>query len=178
VTKKILVLVTLALVFTAAPIFAQGEDKPFRVAIVDLNRLLTESSLGKASQARLQNFYEAKQTELQQEYQALQREGASLENQRSVLAADAYTAKRNQLEQKTLAFRQKSEEAEREFKKMQQEETGKFLTAMAPIIDSLGKEGSYTLILRRSAPAVLYYDPAIDVTDEVLRRLDASAQSQ
>ena len=155
-----------------APAPAQEGEIQVKVAIVDLNRLLVESSIGKDSQSRLAEYFEQKQNELQQEYQALQREQASLENQRSVLAASAYTTKRNQLEQATLAFRQRSEAAEREFKQMQQEETEKFLTQMAPIVQAIGKDDGYTMILRRSAPAVLFFDPAIDITDIVLRRLD------
>lgn len=152
---------------------AQGEGSTIKIAIVDLNRLLVESDMGKASQQKLTEYFEAKQIELQQEYQALQREGASLENQRSVLSVDAYTAKRNQLEQKTLAFRQKSEQAEREFKEMQEQETQNFLRRTAPIVEQIGKDSGYTLILRRTAPAVLYFDQTIDITGEVLTRLNA-----
>ena len=165
--------VALALSLSAA--YAQSEGTTLKVAIVDLNRLLVESNIGKASQQKLTEYYEAKQIELQQEYQSLQREGVSLENQRSVLSADAYTAKRNQLEQKTLAFRQKSEQAEREFQDMQQQESESFMRRTVPIVDAIGKEQGYTLILRRTAPAVLYFDPAIDITTEVLARLNASA---
>ncbi|HUX07870.1 MAG TPA: OmpH family outer membrane protein [Acidobacteriota bacterium] len=169
-------MLALALALPAAPVAAaQDQAATIKVAIVDLNRLLVESALGKASQTRLQNYFEAKQNELAQEYQALQREQGSLENQRSVLSMDAYTAKRNDLEQRMLRFRQKSEEAEATFKQMQTDETQKFLNQMAPIIRAIGEEGSYTLILRRTAPAVLYYNPTVDITDQVLSRLDASA---
>ena len=172
--RRVSLLLIIALALALPPAHAQSEGTTLKVAIVDLNRLLVESAIGKASQQKLTTYFEGKQVELQQEYQALQREGASLENQRSVLSADAYTQKRNTLEQKTLAFRQKSEQAEREFKDMQQQETESFLRQMAPIVDEIGKEQGYTLILRRTAPAVLFFDPAIDITSEVLTRLDAT----
>ena len=171
--KRVLLITALALAMVLPSARAQGEGSTIKIAIVDLNRLLVESDMGKASQQKLTEYFEAKQIELQQEYQALQREGASLENQRSVLSVDAYTAKRNQLEQKTLAFRQKSEQAEREFKEMQEQETQTFLRRTAPIVEEIGKNGDYTLILRRTAPAVLYFDTAIDITSEVLTRLNA-----
>jgi outer membrane protein len=174
VKRVVSALLTLALAFAAAPVVAQDQAGSIKIAIVDLNRLLVESALGKASQTRLQEYFEAKQNELAQEYQALQREQASLENQRSVLSLDAYTNKKNDLEQRMLRFRQKSDEAESRFKQMQNDETQNFLSRMAPVVEAIGKEGNYTLIIRPTAPAVLYFDPKIDITDEVLRRLDAA----
>ncbi len=177
VIRILTLILALALALPGAHAVAQDQPATFKVAIVDLNRLLVESALGKASQTRLQEYFEAKQNELAQEYQALQREQGSLENQRSVLSMDAYTTRRNDLEQRMLRFRQRSEEAEATFKQMQTDETQGFLSQMAPIIKAIGDEGSYTFILRRTAPAVLYYNPTVDITDEVLRRLDASTPS-
>jgi outer membrane protein len=172
---KRVITILLALAFASVPLTAQDQPGPIKIAIVDLDRLLVESALGKASQARLQEYFESKQNELAQEYQALQREQASLENQRSVLSSDAYTSKHNDLEQRMLRFRQKSEEAENRFKQMQNEETTNFLKQLAPVVEAVGKEGNYTLIIRPTAPAVLYFDPAYDITDLVLRRLNAAA---
>jgi Skp family chaperone for outer membrane proteins len=41
-----------------------------------------------------------------------------------------------------------------------------------PIINTLGKEGGYTLIFNKFQSGLVYADEAIDITDLVIQRLD------
>ena len=45
---------------------------------------------------------------------------------------------------------------------------------MFPVINQVGKEGGYTLIFRKFESGLIYADEAIDITDEVIQRLDAA----
>ena len=47
---------------------------------------------------------------------------------------------------------------------------GPLVAKLSEIIAALGKEGGFTLILRRGAPGVLYTREALDVTDQVIER--------
>lgn len=175
--KTLSMISALALVIVALPAAAQDDATPLKIAIVDMDRVVMQSELGKASQGRVDQYIQTKLNELQQEGQALEQERVTLENQRSVLSAQAYTSRRNELEQRMLAFRQRSEAADRELDSMRQEETRKFLLEAIPVIQQIGNEGEFTLILDRNNSGVLFFDTAIDITDQVLQALNEKSQA-
>jgi outer membrane protein len=176
--KKVAALSTLALIVIGVQVFAQGESGSIKIAVIDMQRVIVESTPGKAVQARVEGFVNKKMAELQQEQQALKRQEADLENQRSVLSQEAYSSRRNDLEQKALAFRQKSEAADREYQQLYQQEMQTFIEMAAPIIEAIGKEGNYTMIVDRADQGLLFYDESLDITDQVLTRINASQGGQ
>ena len=173
--KRVLSVLTLLLA-VCIPAVAQEGGAQLKVAIVDMNRVVMESALGKASQARFEQFYQSKLNELQQEGQALERERTTLENQRSVLSEQAFTERRNDLQQRVLAFQQRQESAEREVNRLRQEETQRFIQQVIPIIQEIGRNQDYTLILDRNDDGLLFFDSSIDLTDQVLQALDSRTQ--
>jgi outer membrane protein len=176
--KRVAALSALALAVIAVHGFAQGESGNIKIAIVDMQRVIIESTPGKAVQARVEGFVNKKTAELQQEQQSLKRQEADLENQKSVLSQEAYASRHNDLEQKALAFRQKSEAADREYQQMYQQEMRQFIEMAAPIIEAIGKEGNYTMIVDRNDQGLLFYDQALDITDQVLARINAAQGTQ
>jgi outer membrane protein len=173
--KRAVSLAALALVAVlVAHAAAQEAGTDIKIAVIDMQRVIAESTAGKAMQDRVQGFINAKAAELNTEKQTLQREEADLENQRSVLSAEAYQSRRNQLEQKVLGFRQKSQAADREYQTLYQQELRKFIESAAPVIERLGEEGNFTMIVDRNDQGLLYYSKALDITDQALERLNAA----
>jgi len=173
--KLVFVLAALTLLSSLPAAAQEGSSAVPKLGAVNLSRVMLESRQGQASRERLNEYYRNKMTELQTERQALEREQTDLQNQRSVLSESAFTQRRNDLEQRMLAFRQRSEQADRELQRMQLEETNSFLQVVAPIIAEIGEEQSYTLIFEigSNQAAILYADTVLDITDEVVRRLNA-----
>jgi outer membrane protein len=173
--KRAVSLAALALVAVLCALAAAQEaSTDIKIAVIDMQRVIAESTAGKAMQDRVQGFINTKASELNQEKQALQREEADLENQRSVLSTEAYQSRRNQLEQKALGFRQKSQSADREYQQLYQQELGTFIQSAAPVIEKLGEEGNFTMIVDRNDQGLLYYSKALDITDLALERLNAA----
>lgn len=176
--RTVAVFSALILLSVCTPASSQDSAGSIKIAVIDMQKVILESSLGKSMQGRVDGFVQSKMSELQKEQQALKREEADLENQRSVLSAEAYTKRRNDLEQKALTFKQKSEAADREYKALYQEEMRKFIEKAAPVIETFGKEGGYTMIVDRNDQGLLFYDKALDITDMVLQKLDAATAGQ
>ena len=176
--KKVSIITALTAALFCIPVLAQDTSEGIKIAVIDMQRVILESSLGKAMQGRVQEYVRSKTGELQQEQQALQREQADLENQRSVLSAEAYTNRRNDLEQRALAFRQRSEAADREYQRIYQEEMKKFIAQAAPVIEIIGQENNFTLVFDRNDQGLLFFDRTLDITDMVLQRLDTATQGQ
>ncbi len=59
--------------------------------------------------------------------------------------------------------------------KRRADEIEKIESAVFPIINQVGKEGGYTLIFNKFQSGLVYADETIDITDQVIQRLDADA---
>jgi Skp family chaperone for outer membrane proteins len=67
-----------------------------------------------------------------------------------------------------------AEDASRDFQDLQVKLFNKVQSELIPIIDALGKEKGIDVILDLAKSGAVYFNPAIDVTEEVIKRYDAS----
>jgi outer membrane protein len=65
------------------------------------------------------------------------------------------------------------EDATRDFQTFQQNIVARIRNEMVTIIEALSKERGFDLVLDLATSGVVTFNPAIDVTDEVVRRYDA-----
>ena len=61
--------------------------------------------------------------------------------------------------------------------KHRQDEIEKIETAVFPIINAIGKEGGYTLIFNKFQSGLVYAEDTVDITTQVIQKLDSSAAS-
>jgi Skp family chaperone for outer membrane proteins len=167
-----------AILFIAAfflPVYAQVEIKTAKIGVIDLEEIAVKSTVGKAAQDKLRSWFETKKRDLDAKERSLQQEVATLENQRSVMSAEAYAQRKNELEQRTLAFNQERDAAQRELERRQEEALDEFAQVVGPVIEQIGEELGLTVILDRRT-GVYYFDREVDITSIVIDRLN-SAQS-
>ena len=175
--KRAFAVIPLAILL-ATPLVAQDEGSRISVAFIDMSTVARESIIGQESQARFEEFMQNTMNELQQEGQALQREQADLENQQSVLSEEAFTARRNDLQQRMLAFRQRQDDANRQAQRMQAEETQRFAQQAGPIIEQICLERGYTFVFDVATEGLWYHDAALDITPLVIQRLNAATAAR
>lgn len=148
-----------------------GEDA-IKIGIVDLQKALDESVTGQKANELFQGKFldakrriEAKQEEIKQ----LQME---LEVQGDMLNELAKEEKRRTIERKMKDYQRLVQDSDEELKRQQQEMTLKFFEELQKVLQSIGTEGGYTIIMEKST--VMYTDDAFDLTDELIRRYDES----
>jgi outer membrane protein len=66
----------------------------------------------------------------------------------------------------------KLKELEGQLKVDQTRIEGPLLTKMNEIVQGIGRDGGFTLILERSAPGVMYSREALDVTPQVIQKFN------
>ncbi len=161
----------LALVVFAGPVAAQG----LKIAVIDTEQILRESQAGKKALADLKKLQEAKENELkarQQEIKELQTKAA---DGRLSLAEDKLRELEKQLEDKVIAARRLQDDATRELNKRRDEVLALVDAKVMPIINQVGKEGGYTMIFRKFESGLIFVDEAVDITPQVIQRLDSAA---
>lgn len=164
--RRILLSVLLSLLFVPALAFAQNSLK---IGYVDLQRALNESEAGKkakedfkAELGRMEQRLESRKKEVEKLKAELEKKGLLLrEEEREALERD---------------YRQKLRDFERLYKDSQQELqikdrelTARILEELRVILQDIGEQGNYTLILEGNNTVVLYGSKAIDLTQTVIR---------
>ncbi|HSM51691.1 MAG TPA: OmpH family outer membrane protein [Thermoanaerobaculia bacterium] len=158
----------------AAPADAQGGDRSMKIALIDVQRLVTDSAVGKEALGRLKSLQDAKVAEgkaMQDEIEALRRkrnEGALS------LAADKLAEMEKQLEDKLIAFRRFQDDAEREIGKARETALAEVERKVMPIIEQAGQEFGYSLIFNKFQSGLVYADDAADITPLIIQRFDAA----
>ena len=149
-----------------------ADDEPLRIAVVDVNQALNSTDEGKAAReelARKQREAEARVQPRIERFKELQEE---LKSKKFVLSEDAlYQRQLDLLELKNeIEFEMK--ELEGKFKVDEERIVGPLRKKMVEVVQGIGREQGFTLIVERASPGLLYSREALDITDAVIERFN------
>jgi outer membrane protein len=161
----------MAVVVAAVAMPAAAQNK---IAVIDVQRVVTESDPGKEVMQRLKAITDAKS----QEGQALQQQFAALQEQynkqRFTVSESRQAEMSKEIEDKQIAIRRFQDDAQREVQEAQRRELGGLEERILPIINKVGQEQSFTLIFNKFQSGLVYADETVDITDEVIRRFNTA----
>ena len=160
-----------ATMILAAALPAAAQTK---VAVIDVQRVVSESDPGKEALQQLKTLQDAKVAEgqtLQQEINALQEQ---LNKQRFTVSEDKLAEMSKQLENKNIAMRRFEDDAKRELEDARRKQLGGLEAKILPIINAIGQEQGFTLIFNKFQSGLVYADDAVDITDEVIQRFNTA----
>jgi len=96
-----------------------------------------------------------------------------LNTQQLTMTQEAILSLSADLERKRTERQRMAEDANRDMQELQQRLFLKIQSEVMPVIAKLGQEKGIDVMLDLRASGVLYFNPAIDLTDEVIKRYDA-----
>jgi outer membrane protein len=157
----------------AAP--TSGAAPIARILMVDLRRVMATSKVGRDIERQVIDLKKRAQSELQGEGQALQRDRAALEQQAAILAPDVKARKAREFDARVAAFQRKLQQRSGLIQGGVLRAQQQIEQSLGPILQGVMQERRATVLLDRSA--VLLAPNAIDVTGDVVRRLDIKMSS-
>jgi outer membrane protein len=172
-TKKTLLLVIVLVLFAVSSVHAE-----MKVGVVDLMKVLNESDSGKKAKTDLETLIKSKQSVLDQKGKEIEKLKADLEKQASVLSADAKKSKEEDLEKLMREYQRLVADSQSEVKKKESELTGDILKEIRLIVDNMGEEAGYTIILENADGLVLYSKKDINLTDVVIKKYNESSKAK
>jgi len=159
----------LAVLVAAMAIPAVAQTK---VAVIDVQRVVTESDPGKEALQKLKELSDRKV----QEGQGIQQELATLREQfnkqRFTLSEDKLEAMTKEIEDKQIALQRFEDDAQRELNEARRRALGALEQRIMPVIDAVGQERGLTLIFNKFQSGLVYADEAVDITDDVIQRFN------
>lgn len=157
----------------AAP--AQAQAGGVKVAVIDVQRLVTDSVAGKQALAKLKKLQDDKIAEGKAKQDEIEQLRKRLNEGRLSLADDKISEMEKQVEEKITAFRRFQEDAERELNKSRDASFADIEKRVSPLIEQIGREGGYTLIFNKFQSGLVYAIETADITDQIVQRFDAAA---
>ncbi|PYN74046.1 MAG: hypothetical protein DMD96_31385 [Candidatus Rokuibacteriota bacterium] len=146
-----------------------------RIAYIDVQRVLARSSSGVAAREQLEREKTAMQREMDGKRVELEKLRDELEKKAPLMAADARREKQEQYERKRRDAARQMDDFQKELEKKEQVLLQRVLQELSGVIDKVGKERGYYLIVEKRGASVLYASPDADLTDEIIRAYDQQA---
>jgi outer membrane protein len=143
-----------------------------RIAFVDIQRVLVRSQAGLAAREQLEREKAQMQREIDTRRQELDKLREDLDKKGSLLTAEARREKEEALERKRRDAARLADDFQRDLARKEQQLLVRVQQDLAVIIERLGKQKGYYMIVERRGAGVLYAVPDADITDELIRAYD------
>jgi outer membrane protein len=143
-----------------------------KVAFVDVQRVLARSAAGVAAREQLEREKATMQKEMDAKRVELEKLREEIEKKGPLMTADARRDKQDQFDRKRRDAARLVDDFQKELEKREQGLLAKVLQDVSGVVERVGKQRGYLLVVERRGATVLYAAPEADLTEEIIRAYD------
>ena len=166
-TGKAFVIVLL----TAASLgVAAAQQQELRIGVFDSQPVWQQTEEGVRMRTTLETYRDKKQAEFNTREAELNTLKEKLRSQEVSLSDDKKNQMLKEIDQKTIDLKRLGDDVSRDLQSRFSEARDQFQKELFDVVEALGKEKKYTLILEKSI--VVYNDSAVDITPEVVAKFN------
>ena len=147
-----------------------------KIAFFNPQAVFQASADGRAGVARVNALIQKKQTENADKAKLLQGNQQKLQTSGSVMNESARVQLEKEIEKQTKDAERFQQDAQAEINELQQEVQNDFVKKLSPIVEALAVEKGLHLVFNASESGIAWATPGLDITPEVIRKLDAGAK--
>jgi len=147
-----------------------------KVAFFNPQAVFQASADGKAAVARVNALIQKKQTENADKAKLLQGNQQKLQTSGSVMNEAARVQLEKEIEKQTKDAERFQQDAQAEINELQQEVQNEFVRKLSPIIEAIAVEKGLHIVLNLAEAGVAWATPGLDLTGDVVKKLDAQAK--
>ena len=173
--SAILLGIAAAVLSIGASSLATAQDRPPSIGIVDVQKILRDSQASRSLRPQIEKLRQNYQTSVRKRETELRKASQELQRQRAILSSQAFAKRRNDYEEM-------ARKAQVDFQQRKRRIDNAYGAAMRVIQKSMvvaaakiAEERNFDIVLPKSL--VLLADQKLDITGEVLRRIDESLPS-
>lgn len=159
----------LAISTQSAPVGAQVT----RIGYINSAEILANAPGATEAQDLFEQEMQDTQAELQRMEADLQNRAEDLQRQALTLSPEARAAREQQLQALQQEYNSRFQELQTEADRRRAELVQPIMDQVTQVIEAIREEGGYALILDSTAGSIIAADPELDLTQEVLSRLEA-----
>ncbi len=172
---RLAVTVGLVLGFTSSVVTAQEASK---FAVINVVQLLEESDPGRQGIEDLKTLQKTKTDERNALRATIQELRTKISEGQFSLSEDKLAELQKQLEDKGIELQRFNDDTSRELQTRQEQMLTNIQELVMPIINQVGQEFGYTMIFNKFESGLVYASDAIDITAEVMKRLNDHAAAE
>src|SRR3954468_24099649 len=165
---------------TPAPAPPPQPPAPFpagaKIAFFNPQAVFQASADGRAAVTRVNALIQKKQTENADKAKLLQSNQQKLQTSGGVMNEAARVQLEKEIEKQTKDAERFQQDAQAEINELQQEVQNEFVKKLSPIIEALATEKGLHLVFNASESGIAWAAPGLDLTGDVIKRLDAAAK--
>jgi outer membrane protein len=160
----------LAVALLGVSMSAVQAQETLRIGLVNTERILRESTAAKAAQQKLEQEFSRREKDLQEAAARLKQLSERLDRDASVLNDSDRQRRQREFADQDKDFQRKQREFREDLNQRRNEELAAVIERANKVIRQMAEQEKYDLILQEA----VYASPRIDITDKVLRALNAA----
>jgi outer membrane protein len=161
-----------AAVQTGVPAILQAALSDSRLAYFSPQRAFSQSAAGQAAQALLTALQTERAREIDARSKTLRTQQQQLEQSTSFLTENARGQRAKELEKFEVDLQRFIQDAQAELTGFQRDVESEFLAKIRPALEQVVKDKSLWLVFNEDAGLIAWVNPALDITGEVVTRID------
>ena len=163
------VLAGLLLGFTSQA-FADG-----KLAYVDLQRALEETDDGKKAKSKLKTDFDRKQKELNEKQEELKKLKDDLDKRLPLMKPEAQAAEQKKFQDRFVELQSTYARLQKDLQDKEQEATSGIFRRLQQVVANIAEREKFALVLEKNS-SVVWGQPSLDITNEVIRSYNAGAK--
>jgi len=144
------------------------------LAFVDFENLMLNSSRGQEIQGQLKTEFAAPIAEMRSKEEAIRAIGARIATQSTTLSEEALEKLRRELQDSQLQLKRLTQDVEHSVQQRKTELFSVLEKDILELIEKIRKEKGLELVFARQTSGIVASDPTLDLTDEVMKRLNTA----
>jgi outer membrane protein len=166
---SIFVVIAFLAVFLLAPSSVRAADS-LSIALVDVDKILSDSKASKSLQAQIKDKREAFQKEFAAKEKELKASETTLIAEKEKLSAEDFSKKRKTYEEKIIETRKLFQKRRNSLDTGVNKAMGELRQSVVDAATKIAETKNYSIVLTRDS--VLIADKSLDITSDVLAKLD------
>ena len=141
-----------------------------KIGVIDLQRVMEASSAGKAAQAQIKQQKDKMETDLKDKGAEIEQIRQRLEREAMVMSKESREEKEREARIKLNDFKTLQKRYRTELQQLEKRLVSQLRNDTITLVNEIGKKEGYLLIISRVG--VLYSPNTIDITDQLIKRLN------
>jgi Skp family chaperone for outer membrane proteins len=161
---------------SGAPASAAAGAGAGKVAVVDLQRAITENADGKKAQEKFKVEFEKRQKDFEDKQKALTDAQNKLQTQDKALSETAKAELAKQIDKYNTELQRMNDDAQKDLGDLQQQLFRPIAEKTQDVLKSYSTENGFAVVFDSSSQAnsIIYVQDVADITTEIIRRVDAT----
>jgi outer membrane protein len=143
---------------------------------VDMQQVIEKSKLGQEAQANLEEQFAKPQEELAKEEQAIRKLQETTGRDAALMSQAELDKRKAELEERVMILQRNAAAAQQKLSQEQVKLGAGIIKPAQEIIAELAKEKKLSAVFERNQSGLLYIEDGLNLTDEVIKRLDARSE--